>query len=249
MVHDHPGFGASDVAVGKPRQEIDPWEQVRGLQDAITFAQSRPEVDAARIGVWGSSYAGAHAYVVAAIDRRVKAVCGQVPLISGRRNFETLVRVDFWEATWQMLAADRLARAGGEDPIVDRREREPLAPSALPTADSYEWFTRTAAKGSLVRNEVTFRSLEIFRGYEPGEYLRRISPTPLLMIVAPLDRLAPGESPWPRTRPLLPQEARPRARRALRRLHRGEVRHLVGSGPGLVRRAPARRVGSNRVRA
>ncbi|WP_354700701.1 Quorum-quenching protein AidA [Paraconexibacter sp. AEG42_29] len=195
VVHDHPGFGASDVGVGKPRQEIDPWEQVRGFQDAITYAQGRPEVDASRIGVWGSSYGGAHAYVVAAVDRRVKAVCGQVPLISGRRNFETLVRVDFWDATWQLLAADRLGRANGDDPITMPVVHEnPLEQSALPTADSYEFFTRAAAeRAPSFVNEVTARSLELFQGYEPGEYLKRISPTPLLMVVAPLDRLAPGE--------------------------------------------------------
>lgn len=195
VVHDHPGFGASDVGVGKPRQEIDPWEQVRGFQDAITYAQGRPEVDASRIGVWGSSYAGAHAYVVAAIDRRVKAVCGQVPLISGRRNFETLVRVDFWEATWQLLAADRLGRASGDDPIMLPVVHEnPMEQSALPTPDSYAFFTKAAEeRAPAFVNEVTVRSLEMFQAYEPGEYLKRISPTPLLMVVAPLDRLAPGE--------------------------------------------------------
>lgn len=195
VVYDHPGFGASDVAPGRPRQEIDPWEQVRGIQDAITYAQGRPEVDATRIGVWGSSYGGAHAYVVAAIDRRVKAVCGQVPLISGRRNFETLVRVDFWAATWELLAMDRQQRAQGADPIVIPVVHEnPLEQSALPTQDSYEWFTRAGAERAPAwRNEVTLRSLELFQGYEPGEMLKRISPTPLLMVVAPEDRLAPGE--------------------------------------------------------
>ncbi|MCW3038454.1 MAG: hypothetical protein JWM31_359, partial [Solirubrobacterales bacterium] len=172
-----------------------PWEQVRGFQDAITYAQSRPDVDAARIGVWGSSYGGAHAYVVAAIDRRVKAVCGQVPLISGRRNFETLVRVDFWDATWQLLAADRQGRAAGEAPIMLPVVHEnPLEQSALPTPDSYAFFTRAGAeRAPSFVNEVTVRSLEHFQGYEPGEYLKRISPTPLLMVVAPNDRLAPGE--------------------------------------------------------
>ena len=142
VVYDNRGFGASDAAPGRPRQEIDPWEQVRDYQHAITYAQSRPEVDAERIGVWGSSYSGAHAYVVAAIDRRVKAVCGQVPLISGRRNFETLVRVDFWQATWDMLAADRQARARGEDPaMLPVVDPDPTAQSALPTPDSYEFFS------------------------------------------------------------------------------------------------------------
>jgi dienelactone hydrolase len=193
LVYDHPGFGISDAAAGKPRQEIDPWEQVRGIQHAITYAQTRPEVDASRIGVWGSSYGGANAYTVASIDRRVTCVVGQVPLISGRRNFETLVRVDFWQATWDMLAADRATRAAGGEPIVlPVVAEDPLAQSALPTPDSYEFFHRFEGT-STFRNEVTLRSLEHFYGYEPGENLKRIAPTPLLMVVAPHDRLAPGE--------------------------------------------------------
>ena len=44
VVYDHPGFGASDAAPGRPRQEIDPWEQIRGYQHGITYAQMRPEV-------------------------------------------------------------------------------------------------------------------------------------------------------------------------------------------------------------
>jgi fermentation-respiration switch protein FrsA (DUF1100 family) len=40
---------------------------------------------------------------------------------------------------------------------------------------------------------VTLRTLELFQGYEPGEYLKRISPTPLLMVVVPNDRLVAGE--------------------------------------------------------
>ena len=50
VVYDNRGFGASDAAPGRPRQEIDPWEQIRDYQHAITYAQLRPEVDAARIG-------------------------------------------------------------------------------------------------------------------------------------------------------------------------------------------------------
>jgi fermentation-respiration switch protein FrsA (DUF1100 family) len=192
VVYDNRGFGASDAARGKPRQEIDPWEQIRDYQHAITYAELRPEVDADRVGVWGSSYSAAHSYVVAAIDRRVKAVCGQVPLVSGRRAFEMLVRIDLWEQTWQQLTADRLARARGEAPaMIPVVDADPTAPSALPTPDSYEFFS--AYEGTSWRNEVTLRTLELFQGYEPGEYLKRISPTPLLMVVAPNDRLVAGE--------------------------------------------------------
>src|ERR1700759_694620 len=65
LVYDNRNFGASD---GEPRQEIDPWAQVGDYRHAITYASTLPEVDAARIGVWGSSYSGGHVLVVAAID-------------------------------------------------------------------------------------------------------------------------------------------------------------------------------------
>ena len=84
------GWGDSRTAPGKPRHEIDPWEQVRDYQHAITHAENRVEVDPDRIGVWGTSFSGAHAFVVAAIDRRVKAVCGQAPFISGRATYANL---------------------------------------------------------------------------------------------------------------------------------------------------------------
>jgi len=92
LVFDNRNFGASD---GEPRQEIDPWAQVRDYRHAITYATTLPEVDRDRIGVWGSSYSGGHVLVVAAIDRRVKAVVAQVPLVSGHDNFRALVRADF----------------------------------------------------------------------------------------------------------------------------------------------------------
>src|ERR1700738_5067190 len=92
LVFDNRNFGASD---GEPRQEIDPWLQTRDYRDAITWASSLPEVDPDRIGIWGSSYSGAHVLVVGAIDRRVKAVVSQVPLISGHANARRLIRPDF----------------------------------------------------------------------------------------------------------------------------------------------------------
>jgi uncharacterized protein len=91
VVYDNRNFGASD---GEPRQEIDPWMQVRDYRDAITFAETLPETDAARIGIWGSSYSGGHVLVVGATDRRVKCVAAQVPLISGHRNARRLIRAD-----------------------------------------------------------------------------------------------------------------------------------------------------------
>lgn len=188
LVYDNRNFGASD---GEPRQEIDPWAQVRDYRSAITYAGTRPEVDAGRIGVWGSSYSGGHVLVVAAIDRRVRCVVSQVPLVSGHANFRALVRADFIAGFRAQFDADREARFRGEPPaMVPVVDADPLAPSALPTADSHTWFTGThELRAPSWRNEVTLRSVEMFTEYEPGTYLPWISPTPLLMCVAEEDHL------------------------------------------------------------
>jgi fermentation-respiration switch protein FrsA (DUF1100 family) len=191
LVFDNRNFGASD---GEPRQEIDPWAQVRDYRHAITYASTLTDVDATRIGIWGSSYSGGHVLVVAAIDRRVRAVVAQVPLVSGSANIRELVRADFRAGFREMFDADRLARFRGDPPaMVPVVAEDPLAPSALPTPDSWTWFTETAkTRAPAWRNEVTLRTVEMLGEYEPGSYLSRISPTPLLMVVAETDHLTPA---------------------------------------------------------
>lgn len=188
LVFDNRNFGASD---GEPRLEIDPWQQVRDYRHAITYACTRAEVDAHRIGVWGSSYSGGHVLVVGAIDRRVRCVVGQVPMISGHRNARRLVRADFIAAVGGMFDDDRANRFAGAAPaMIPVVDEDPSAPSALPTADSYTWFTETgASRAPSWRNEVTLRSVEMFWEYEPGAYVEWLSPTPLMIVVAAGDHL------------------------------------------------------------
>ncbi len=183
LVFDNRNFGASD---GEPRQEIDPWEQVRDYRHAITYAQTLKEVDADRIGIWGSSYSGGHVIVVGAIDRRVKCVVGQVPLVSGHRNARRIVRADFVDAVGAMFDEDRANRYAGKPPaMIPVVDADPMAPSALPTPDSWAWFSETGkTRAPTWKNEVTLRSVEMFWEYEPGAYLPYVSPTPFCMIVA-----------------------------------------------------------------
>ncbi|GAA4283664.1 alpha/beta hydrolase [Brevibacterium daeguense] len=190
LVHDNKSFGDSD---GLPRQEIDPWLQVRGYRDAITYACTMEETDPSRIGVWGSSFSGGHAIVLGAIDSRVKAVVSQVPLINGYENLRALVRPDFIDGLRASFDEDRLNRFRGEEPVmVPVVDEDPLASSALPTPDSYEWFTKTGeTRAPNWRNEVTQRSLEYLSEYIPESFIDKVSPTPLLLMPAENDVLAP----------------------------------------------------------
>lgn len=188
VVFDNRNFGASD---GEPRQEIDPWAQVRDYRHAITWASGRQEVDRERIGVWGSSYSGGHVIVVGAIDRRVKCVVAQVPLISGWRLFQRLVRADLIAPTRAQFDADREARLAGQPPaMIAVVSDDPAVPCGLPTADSYQWFTETGrTRAPAWQNQTTVRTVEMFTEYEPGVYISRVSPTPFLMVVAARDHL------------------------------------------------------------
>ena len=192
VVYDNRNFGASD---GEPRQEIDPWQQVRDYRDAITYAETLEETDPARIGVWGSSYSGGHVLVVGAIDRRVKCVVAQVPLASGHGNARRLIRADYLAGVQGMFAEDRRARMAGKTPaMIPVVAQDPASPSALPTPDSWVWFTETGrTRAPSWKNEVTLRSVEMFTEYEPGSYVSFISPTPLLMVVALGDVLTVAE--------------------------------------------------------
>jgi len=188
LVYDNRNLGASD---GAPRGEIDPWAQINDYRTAITFASGLPDIDADRIGVWGSSYSGAHVLVVAAVDRRVRAVVSQVPLVSGLANARRLIRSDLFEGLRAAFDADRVARYAGKEPemIPVVYEDDPMSPCALPTADSHDFFLRFAERAPLWQNSVTLRSVEMFIEYEPGAYISHISPTPLLMVVAARDHL------------------------------------------------------------
>jgi len=51
LFYDHRCFGASD---GGPRQELDRLMQIRDWRDAISFVETLPETDTARIGIFGT---------------------------------------------------------------------------------------------------------------------------------------------------------------------------------------------------
>ena len=76
--------GKTDTVTKRTR--LIPMKQVEDYRNAISYLQGEPGVDADRIGIWGSSFAGGNVIVVAALDSRVKAVVGQVPAISGKSS-------------------------------------------------------------------------------------------------------------------------------------------------------------------
>jgi len=130
---------------------------------------------------------------VAAVDKRVKAVISQAPMVDGWENFNRLIRPDFQQAMNDAFEADRLGRAAGKDVIkIPNIDKDPLKPSALPTPDCYEFFSAWEQKSKWV-NEITVKSVECLRANNPSHYIHRIAPTPLLMVVATNDSVTPPD--------------------------------------------------------
>jgi uncharacterized protein len=182
LLHDHRTFGASE---GEPRQDIDPWRQIADWRRAISYLESRPGVDPSRIGLWGSSYAGGHAIVLGATDRRLRCVVAQVPTISGYEQGLRRIPPEGVVALENALAEDERAQARGEPPhrqaIVDA---DPGVPAAYRTKDAADFYLQALSDGAVWENSVTVRSIRAARMYEPGNWVPRVSPTPLLMVVA-----------------------------------------------------------------
>ncbi|MGW4370364.1 alpha/beta hydrolase [Nocardia takedensis] len=191
LVYDHPGFGSSD---GEPRFEVNPNAQIEGYRDAITYARSLDGIDPERIGVWGTSFSGGHVLVVAAIDRRVRAVVSQVPTTDGWANLRSLVPTVMLPMVHAAIAADRQGRLAGEAPLTIKAASDvPTDMVAMPGPEAYRWLMDNGPQVPGWRNEVTLSSIDHFQSYAPEAFVRRVSPTPLLMIVADQDTLTPTD--------------------------------------------------------
>lgn len=190
LVFDFRFLGASE---GTPRGRIISHEQGEDLRNAITWLTFQPQVDAARIGAWGTSYGGGHVLHLAAFDRRINTVVAQIPTIdpveqvirrSGRDGFDRLIG---------MLEIDRRLRFDGTPSRAIQVVSNAGEVSALGVPEAYEAMIREAQNAPSWVNEVTLESLEDYIQYAPTAAIRWIAPTPLLLIVAENDLLIPAE--------------------------------------------------------
>src|SRR6202047_5150731 len=187
LLHDHRTFGISG---GEPRQHVDPWRQLADWRGAISYLESRPEVDSKRIGLWGTSYAGGHALVLGATDRRIACVVSQVPTISGYQQGLRRVAPEGIAALEAALNDDERAQLSGEPPRRQTTVSADVAvPAAYRTKEAIDFYLQPLGEGTKWENAVTARSTRLARMYEPGAWVSRVSPTPLLMVVASHDSI------------------------------------------------------------
>ncbi|KIX04240.1 uncharacterized protein Z518_07794 [Rhinocladiella mackenziei CBS 650.93] len=195
LVYDHRGFGTSDTAPHAPRQEVITWLQANDMRDAITYVQTRQEVDKSKIALWGYSLSAGEAMYVTAIDRRVKAIIALGPALDGREIVKRLAPPHAINAMQSLFEIDRLARAEGKPPItVPVVASELGAQPALPSPESFAFFSQWEKNGSAWKNELTLRSLDDISTYSlPMSHLMDVTPTPIFYGVATRDTNGPPD--------------------------------------------------------
>lgn len=182
---DYRGFGESD---GEPRAELLPLRQSDDVRAAVSFLRSQPEVDPARIALWGTSFGGAVVLHAAALDERVCAVVANVPVTNGQAWIRSVNSDESWAGVEAALEADRVRRAltGVSEVVPVSAFRPPL-----PDPDRDAFFARHAAHVSA--RELSWACVDAVLDFAPDGLAARIAPRPLLLIASPSDTVAPVE--------------------------------------------------------
>jgi uncharacterized protein len=192
LLYDHLGFGDSG---GEPRRQINPWLQVRGYRDAISFASGLPDIDPARIGIWGDSFSGAVALAAAGVDSRVAALAIQVPAF-GSEPTPSDADASLYRAFEEtVLSGDILPSDGEVDgpmPVVS--DDQARRPSALTPLTAYRWFIEYGGRpGTGWVNDVTRARPATPVAWHAGLCAAHVT-CPSLFMVSPEDEM-PGAVP------------------------------------------------------
>jgi dipeptidyl aminopeptidase/acylaminoacyl peptidase len=184
MTFDYKGWGDSDGS----KSRLDPHGRVADSQAALTILGAEPGVDAKRLGVYGTSYGGAIAVWMAAIDSRVRCVVSVVAPGNGARWLRSVRRPDEYYDVITRSDADRLQRATtGASEFVERSEVL-LADRASAALGATERRKHAAAVNSL-----PLEYIDDTLSFNPEWIVDRIAPRPVLFVATDNDRLVPPE--------------------------------------------------------
>ena len=171
---DYRYWGRSE---GEPRRKNFPLEKAEDYRNAITYLQTRPEVDPDRIGIWGTSFSGGTVIYVAAHDRRVKATVSQVPVADGRKWLQIMRNPSQWDALLVAIEEDRKRRWRGEPGHSIAGTGTSGEVAVLP------W--KSARDRSMAPpDEMTLESVEKVIEWRPLAFIDLIAPRALMVITS-----------------------------------------------------------------
>lgn len=182
---DYRGFGQSEGQRGRHR----PLEQAQDAYDALSYMQTVPGIDPERLGLYGTSFGGAHGVWVTAHDERVKCLVASTAVTNGERWMRLIRRPWEWLEFKDRVMEDARRRVRtGEPTIVPKGEIMIRDPDAISQREMQMQRSTT-----LPSEDLDLESAEAAFRYRPEWVVDKISPRPVLMIYAERDNLVPPE--------------------------------------------------------
>ncbi|HEY0181981.1 MAG TPA: alpha/beta fold hydrolase [Rhodopila sp.] len=184
LTFDYKGWGDSDG----PKARLSPYGRVIDSQAALTFLGAQAQVDADRLGLYGTSYGGATVVWTAAVDPRVKALVSVVGVGNGRRWMRSVRRPDEFADLLARSEADRIRRVmTGQSEFADRNA------VLLPDRQSADLAAAARRGNPAAVGDIPLEYIDDTLGFHPEWIVDKIAPRPVLFITTDDDRLVPQE--------------------------------------------------------
>jgi len=167
-------------STGQPRQLLNPRWQLADWHAALAFVRQLKEVDGTRVGIWGSSFGGAHVIHVAAEDHGLSAVVAQVlaaDLASAVRGFGAAY---LFKSTVAGVV-DTVRGLLGMTPLYFPLVGRPGETAVMSTAECWDGYLQLVPADSDWENKVTARSLLLMPWYRAVKVASRVRAPTLLM--------------------------------------------------------------------
>lgn len=190
LLFDYRYWGESG---GEPRGQIFPTEQIEDYRNALTSLSERPEIDASRLAVWGTSFSGGHVLHLGAYDPRVKCVVSQVPAVDMLETLQRNMTPESLSGFKEQIVADRLQRYQTGETASILINAPAGEPCLIPGEEAYRRVQRELEFVPTLNRKCTLSSFEKLFEHYPASAASRISPVPLLMVVAGNDDLTPPD--------------------------------------------------------
>jgi dienelactone hydrolase len=186
LCFDYRGWGDSE---GKDRQWVMPKWQVEDIRNAISYMQTRAEVDPNRIATYGSGgTGGGNAVYVAAIDERVKCAVCYLGISNGRDWLHSMRREYEWVDYLKRIDADRKKRAlTGAGEIVSAREEIMVATPERKTT------TIKKEVADKIPDQMPLQCAEAIIEYSPEDVVHKIAPRGVLFVAVENDAVTPEQ--------------------------------------------------------
>jgi uncharacterized protein len=184
LVFDYRGSGDSEG----DRSVLSPRNQLADLVNAVTYLTTREDVQANRIGVFGTGgTGGGNAVLLAAADPRVGAAVCQVPVADGRDWLHRMRSEDAWLLYLRTLDEDRRLRVTqGRGRLVHPRE-EIMVPT-----EERKTTTVKADVDNRIPTAISLAAADEIMAYRPLEAARTLT-TPLMVIGVENDATTPTD--------------------------------------------------------